>query len=89
MGGSSWNVSCFAGSRGVIMKLYDVPDKTWVRVIDKEVRVPPGAPEIKEGELIYLGNIDGMFSYCENKAGDIVHMAAWTEVEIVGIETID
>ena len=64
------------------MKLYKVPRKTWVRPVD-EVQVPPAAPEINVNEEIFFDHLDGMYSFCKNKDGDIVHMPAWQEVEIV------
>lgn len=64
------------------MKLYEVPKNTKVKVLS-EVKVPPGAPIIKPGDIIKFGHIDGMYSYCHTEDGDLVHMAAWTEVERV------
>jgi hypothetical protein len=66
----------------IVMKLYDVPRNTKVRVLD-EIKVPPGAPEIKKGEVIDFDHIDGMYSYCHNAAGQLVHLAAWAEVEVL------
>ena len=31
---------------------------------------------------MYL-EIDGMYSYCTRDNGEVVHLAAWTEVEII------
>ncbi len=31
-------------------------------------------------ELFYFSHIDGMYSFCKNMAGDVVHLAAWTKV---------
>lgn len=64
------------------MKLYEVPNNTKIRVL-KVDKVPPGAPNIGDGEVLMFRNIDGMYSYCLNEAGDVVHLAAWAEVEIV------
>ena len=56
---------------------------------DKEVNVPVASPEIKVGQLILFSHVDGMYSLCYEvdevtlKRGNICHMAAWTEVEIV------
>jgi hypothetical protein len=64
------------------MKLYDLKKGTKFRIIDEEPRVPPGAPEADPDKVYWFGSIDGMYSYC--KDGDqLVHFAAWTEVEIV------
>jgi hypothetical protein len=54
-----------------------------------EARVPVGAPEVSEGEIIYFDHIDGMYSLCYKvdpatfEHGEICHIAAWTEVEPV------
>lgn len=64
------------------MKLYDVPRGTRVRVLD-DIKVPPDAPEIKKGQIINFGHIDGMYSYCTTLTGMVCHLVAWAEVEIV------
>ena len=66
----------------MIRKLYDVPQNTRIKVVVEE-KVPPGAPQIKEGEELNFRSIDGMYSYCTRDNGDVVHLAAWTEVEIL------
>lgn len=63
------------------MKLYNVQDETMVRILGA-TSVAPGSPEIKDGDVIYFRNIDGMFSYCK-RGDDVCHPAAWTDVEIV------
>lgn len=67
------------------MKLYECPRNTWVRVVQAD-RVPPGAPAAETGMIVKFRNIDGMYSYCATKDGDIVYLAAWTEVEVVSDE---
>lgn len=64
------------------MKLYDVPRNTWVRII-ADNKNPPAAKETAEGDVVKLHTIDGMYSYCTNKQGQVVHLVAWAEVEIV------
>jgi len=54
------------------MKLYECPRNVIVHVIDSE---PP--LEVK------FHRVDGMYSYCTLENGDVVHLAAWTEVEII------
>jgi len=67
------------------MKLYDLKKGDKFRIIDEEPRVPPGAPEAEPDKVYWFGSIDGMYSYC--KDGDnLVHFAAWTEVERVDDE---
>ena len=48
--------------------LYDVPNKTWVK--------------LKNGTRIFFDHIDGMYSYCKTEDDKVIHLAAWTEVEI-------
>lgn len=50
------------------MKLYNVPRNTRIKVKDLE---------------LMFHHIDGMYSYCTTDKGEPVHLAAWTEVEIV------
>lgn len=63
------------------MKLYEVPRNTWVTPTE-ETFGPPGAPPTSVGEPILFKHIDGMYSYCKNKDGLIVHLPAWQEVSI-------
>lgn len=51
------------------MKLYDVPRKTFIKTIT--------------GDTYFFDHIDGMYSYCTNELDQVVHLAAWTEVDIV------
>ena len=64
------------------MKLYDVPRGTKIRVLG-DIKVPPGSPEIMKGDIIQFGHIDGMYSFCHDQQGNIVHLAAWADVEII------
>jgi hypothetical protein len=64
------------------MKLYDLKKGSKFRIIDDETRVPVGAPEAKADKVYWFGHIDGMYSYCKD-GDDVVHFAAWTEVEVV------
>lgn len=65
------------------MKLYEVPDDSYIKIIGKEISTPICAPQLKTDDIIWFGHIDGMYSYCKDKDGNLVHLAAWTEVEIV------
>jgi len=64
------------------LRLYDVPNRTKIRVIG-DIKVPPCAPEIKEDDILFFDHIDGMYSYCKDKDGNIVRLVAWAEVEII------
>ncbi len=63
------------------MKLYDVPRRTWVMPIE-ETRAPPGARQVSIGEPVYFITIDGMYSYCKDVWGKVVHLPAYQEVDI-------
>lgn len=64
------------------MRLYECPRNVQVRVVE-EGQTPPDCSSIAEGEIINFHHTDGMYSYCTNQKGEVVHLAAWTEVEIV------
>lgn len=55
------------------MLLYEVPRNTWVKIEDIE-------------EPILYHHADGAYSYCTLVNGDIIHINAWTEVEIINRE---
>ena len=50
------------------MKLYEVPRDT--RVV------------LPNGIEVDFHHIDGMYSYCVDDDGDVIHLAAWTEVTV-------
>jgi hypothetical protein len=67
------------------MKLFDVPRETYVKVLE-DVHVPVGMAPIKKGEIIFFDHIDGMYSFCmDEHKKNILHLAAFTEVEIVDL----
>ena len=76
------------------MKLYNVPTNSRIKVISEEgdrsfdgcpPRIPPGASPVVQGEELNFRDIDGMYSYCTRDNGDVVHLAAWTEVERINL----
>lgn len=70
------------------MELYNVPRNSRIRVVG-DIKVPPAAPIIKEQEELNFSHVDGMYSYCTRDNGEVVHLAAWTEVEIVGEDELE
>jgi hypothetical protein len=50
------------------MKLYDVPRNSTI--------------VLEGGEELEFKHIDGMYSVCVTKEGDVVHLAAWTDVTV-------
>ena len=66
------------------MKLYQVPRRTWIRIKDDDdATAPPGARLVKAREEIFFDHLDGMYSFCKDKEGNVVHMHGGTEVELV------
>ena len=53
------------------MKLFEVPRNTRIRLNNHELD---------------FHHIDGMYSYCVDDAGNVIHLPANTEVEIVNTE---
>jgi len=64
------------------MELYKVPRNSRIKVVTED-KVPPGAPQIIKGEELNFRSIDGMYSYCTRDNGEVVHLAAWTDVELI------
>jgi len=64
------------------LKLYDVPRNTKIKVLISS-SAPPGARVVQQEEILDFSHVDGMYSYCKDKNGMIVHIPAWEEVEIV------
>jgi len=60
------------------MELYKVPNHSYVKLMDTE-------------EMFKFFHIDGMYSYCKDMQGNIVHLRAWTAVDIVDkpIDNVD
>jgi hypothetical protein len=50
------------------MKLYEVPRNSRI--------VTEGGKELN------FSHVDGMYSYCTDDDGNVVHLAAWAEVEV-------
>ena len=63
------------------MKLYNVPRNTWV-IPTEETHAPPGARQVSVMEPIFFKHIDGMYSYCKDVHGNIVHLPANQEVTL-------
>ena len=64
------------------MKLHDVPNGSKIRVIGG-IHTPPASLNINSEDILYFGHLDGMYSYCEDMDGNVVHLVAGAEVEIV------
>ena len=64
------------------MKLHEVPEGKKVRVI-ADAKEPPSHREFETGEILTFSHIDGMYSLCTDSNGNVVHIVAWAEVEVV------
>ncbi len=54
------------------MKLYEVPRNTDIELLD--------------GTQLRFERLDGAYSVCRDESGEVIHLAAWTEVDIVGAD---
>jgi len=50
------------------MQLHNVPNNSRIKVLVED-KVPPGAPQVFEGEELNFRKIDGMYSYCNRDSG--------------------
>jgi hypothetical protein len=66
-----------------MIELYNLDRGTWFKIVDSKVKVPVAHQEPDNNKIFKFHHIDGMYSYCTDKDGNVVHLAAWTEVEVV------
>jgi hypothetical protein len=64
------------------MQLHEVPNGSFVALLE-DARIPPAHRDVSEYEMLWFCKIDGMYSLCYDDNGERIHIAAWTEVEIV------
>lgn len=64
------------------LKLYEAPQRTWVRILMKDPLVPPCAPELAKEQVVFFDHLDGMYSFCKDTSGRIVHLRGGAEVAI-------
>ena len=64
------------------MKLYEVNSRSKVKLLE-QCGTPPASIEVKVGDEFTFYHVDGMYSYCKDNDGNIVHLQAWAEVEVV------
>ena len=53
------------------MKLLDLAEDTFFTIVEDE-----------SNTVYFLENLDGMFSYCKNEVGNVIHFSASLEVDI-------
>ena len=61
------------------MKLYEAKRNSWVMPIE-DADSPPGARSVSASEPVYFHHVDGMYSFCKDVHGNVVHLPAWQEV---------
>ena len=66
----------------MIINLFDCKRNTWVVPVE-ETTAPPAARKVEVGEPVKFHNIDGMYSYCTDLDGNIVHLPAWQKVRVL------
>ena len=64
------------------MKIYELKHGDIFKIIDDDPKVPVASAKAEPDKVYWFGHIDGMYSYCKD-GDDVVHFAAWTEVERV------
>lgn len=64
------------------MKLHEVPQGSRIKLTNNTTH-PPAHREFEEQEELEFYHIDGMYSYCKDDAGKVVHLVAWAEVEVI------
>ena len=64
------------------MELYNVPRNRRIKVIVHPI-IPPSAPQFTKYAELNFSHVDGMYSYCTRDSGEVVHLSAWTEVEVI------
>jgi hypothetical protein len=61
-------------------KLYEL-DFNQKFILVEDTETPPGATPAERGEVYTFRKIDGMYSICWDRHRNVVHLAAWSEVE--------
>jgi len=64
------------------MKAYNVEYGTKV-IVTEDATTPPSSIPINKGDVITIHKADGMYCNGIDKDGDMIFIAAWTEVEPV------
>jgi len=60
------------------MKLYEAPSDVRIRVISDDFKDDSG-----NYMEVNFHHIDGAYSFCKDDEGNTIHLAAWTQVELV------
>lgn len=63
--------------------LYELKKGDTFKIVDDELNVPVAHDEVDLTAEYWFGHIDGMYSFCKDPEGNVVHFAAWTKVRKV------
>jgi hypothetical protein len=63
--------------------LYELARGDKFKIVDDDLKVPVAHDEVDLAAEYLFGHIDGMYSYCKDMTGNVVHFAAWTKVKKV------
>lgn len=61
--------------------LYELRKGDKFKITDEDLKVPLAHDKVDLVAEYWFGHIDGMYSYCKDMAGNVVHFAAWTKVK--------
>ncbi len=67
-----------------MLELHNLRRGDLFKIVDDSIQVPPAHPPFTLDAIFKFRHIDGMYSYCIDPAGEVVHFAAWTKVVKVG-----
>lgn len=67
--------------------LYELRKGDKFKIVDDDLKVPVAHDEVDLAAEYLFGHIDGMYSYCKDMTGNVVHFAAWTKVKKVENES--
>ena len=63
--------------------LYELRKGDKFKIVDDNLKVPVAHDAVDLAAEYLFGHIDGMYSFCKDIEGNIVHFAAWTKVKKV------
>lgn len=64
-------------------KLYNVPRYSIIKLED-EIRVPPEALHLKQGDILKFYHVDGLYSFCKTMDNKLCYLAAYADVSVIG-----
>lgn len=72
-----------------IKKLYDVPRDSYIKIARTDDMNPNEKNNPVFDTVFHFHHVDGMYSLCKDKVGDILHISAFTDVIVVGKEEFE